>query len=111
MSDSMFQAAKLWLVDSTGLAKDALHIHIALALFLGSALLLRWPLRSWKPWLVVLVATLAGEAWDIWDTLAADRSILPMANWQDIWNAMLWPSVILLLARGTRLFGPRNRRS
>ena len=107
MSDSLFQAAKLWLVGSTGLAKDALHVHIALALFLGSALLMRWPLRSWKPWLVVLTAAIAGEAWDIWDTIGAGRAILPAANWQDVWNAMVWPSAILLLARTTKLFQAR----
>ena len=110
MSDSLFQAGKLWLVDWSGLAKDALHVHIALALFLGSALVLRWPLRSWKPWLLVLAAAVAGEAWDIWDTIVAGHPILPAANWQDIWNAMLWPSAILLLARGTRLFGPQAKR-
>lgn len=110
MHDSIFQGMKLWLVGSTGLAKDALHIHIALALFFGSALLLRWPLRSWKPWAVVLAAALAGEAWDIWDTLAEGRTIRPAGNWKDIWNAMLWPSAILLLARGTKLFQNRSSR-
>ena len=35
MSDSLFQTGKLWLVDWSGLAKDALHVHIALALFLA----------------------------------------------------------------------------
>lgn len=110
MSDSLLQAAKLWLVDSTGLAKDALHVHIALVLFLGSALLLRWPLASWKPWLLVLAVAVAGEAWDIRDSLASGRPILPAANWQDVWNAMLWPSAILLLARTTKLFQQRPSR-
>ncbi|WP_423604936.1 hypothetical protein [Sphingomonas sp. MS122] len=110
MNDSIFQAAKLWLVDHTGLAKDALHVHIALALFLGSCLLLRWPLRSWKPWLLVLVAAIAGEAWDIRDSLASGYPLMPAANWQDVWNAMVWPSAILLLARTTKLFQTRASR-
>jgi hypothetical protein len=110
MNDSIFQTAKFWLVDSTGLAKDALHIHIALALFLGSALLLRWPLGSWKPWLLVLAAAIAGEVWDIWDSIADGRPILPVANWQDVWNAMIWPTAILLLARTTKLFQNRASR-
>ena len=110
MSDGVFQAAKLWLVGSTGLAKDALHVHVGLIVFFAAALIFRWPLKSWKPWAVALAATLAGEAWDIWDTLAADRGIRPWGNWKDIWNTMLWPSAILLLARGTRLFGAQSRR-
>lgn len=110
MDHGAFQAAKLWLVDSTGLAKDALHIHIALALFFGSALLLRWPLRSWKPWLVVLAAAIVGEAWDIWDSIAEGHRILPAANWQDVWNAMIWPTAIVLLARTTKLFQTRASR-
>ena len=47
---SPLQSAKFWLVQHLSLAKDALHIYVGLALFLGSALLFRWPLRSWKPW-------------------------------------------------------------
>ncbi|WP_447727048.1 hypothetical protein [Sphingomonas koreensis] len=109
MKDSLFQTAKLWLVDSTGLAKDALHIHVGLIVFFAVALIFRWPLRSWKPWAVALVAALAGEAWDIWDTLAEGRRIVPSANWKDLWNTMLWPTAILLLARGTRLFGAARR--
>lgn len=109
MSDSVFQSAKLWLIDATGLAKDALHIHVGLAIFIAAALIFRWPLRSWKPWAVALVAALSGEAWDIWDTLAEGRRILPSANWQDLWNTMLWPTAILLLARTTRLFGGARR--
>lgn len=105
----MLQTAKLWLVDATGLAKDALHIHVGLIVFFGAALLLRWPLRSWKPWAAALVVTLAGEVWDLWDSLSEGRRILFWANWKDVWNTMLWPSAILLLARGTRLFGAGRR--
>jgi hypothetical protein len=99
------QEAKLWLVVHLGLAKDALHIHIGLLVFLGCALLLRWPLRSWKPWLVALAVTLAGEAWDLADSLRLGARIRLWANWHDVWNTMLWPSAMLLLARTTRLFG------
>jgi len=58
---SALQETKLWLVGHTGLAKDALHIYVALFLCLGSALAFRWRLSSWKPWLVVLAAALIGE--------------------------------------------------
>lgn len=110
MKDSVFQQAKIWLVGSTGLAKDALHVHVGLFVFFAVALVFRWPLRSWKPWLVALAATLAGEAWDLWDTLDEGRRIQIWANWKDLWNTMLWPTAILLLARTTRLFQSRSSR-
>lgn len=109
MKDSVFQAAKLWLVASTGLAKDALHVHVGLIVFFAAALAFRWPLRSWKPWAAALAVALAGEAWDIWDALAEGRRIVPSGNWKDLWNTMLWPTAILLLARTTKLFS--NTRS
>lgn len=105
----MFQTAKLWLVDSTGLAKDALHVHVGLAVFFVAVVVFRWQLRSWKPWAVALTAALAGEAWDIWDTVDEGRRILPSANWKDLWNTMLWPTAILLLARTTKQFGAGRR--
>ena len=109
MTGDIVQTAKFWLVDATGLAKDALHIHVGLILFFAAALVMRWPLRSWKPWAAVLAVTLAGEAWDLWNTIASARRILPFGIWKDVWNTMLWPTAILLLARGTRLFGAGRR--
>ena len=57
---SALQAAKLWLIGLTGLGKDALHIYVGLALFLGSAVLFKWSLASWKPLAIVLAAALLG---------------------------------------------------
>lgn len=100
---SWLQAAKLWLIGMTGLSKDALHVYVALTLFFGSALLCRWTLSSWRPWLVVLVAAVAGEAWDIRDQLVAHVALDLAGDWHDIWNTLFWPSVILILARTTRV--------
>jgi hypothetical protein len=94
---------KLWLVDFTGLAKDALHVHIALLLFFGSALVFRWRLSDIRPWGIVLAATLLGEALDIRDSLTVGIDPPRSENWHDIWNTMLWPTLIALLARFTPL--------
>jgi hypothetical protein len=101
---SPVQSVKYWLVQHVGLAKDALHVYVALALFFGAALLFRWPLRSWKPWLVVLAAALAGEAWDLRDSRAYRDPIDLGANLKDVVNTLFWPSVILILARTTSVF-------
>jgi hypothetical protein len=100
---SALQEAKLWLVGHTGLAKDALHIHVALFLFFAVALVLGWKLSSWRPWLVVLAVTLLGEAWDIRDRIAHGIRLNLWGDWHDIWNTMFWPTMILLLARHTRV--------
>lgn len=101
---SSFQLAKYWLVVHLGLAKDALHIYVALILFFGSALLLGWKLTGWKPWTLVLAAVLTGEAWDVIDALRWGYRIRLGANVHDIWNTMFWPSAIVILARTTRVF-------
>ena len=106
---SPLQSAKFWLVQHLSLAKDALHIYVGLALFLGSALLFRWPLRSWKPWTVALAAALLGEAWDLRDSGVYHTRVNLWANWKDVWNTMFWPSALLLLARGTELFSGDRR--
>ena len=104
---SPLQWSKFWLINHLGLAKDALHVHIGLLLFIGSALLFRWPIRSWKPWAVVLVVAVVGEVWDLRDSMVYHTRIDLRGNFHDIWNTMLWPSALLLLARTTRLFDRR----
>lgn len=100
---SPFQEGKLWLVDHLGLAKDALHVHIGLILFFSAAILFRWKLSSWKPWAVVATAAILGEILDLRDSAAYKSPIHYSANWHDIWNTLFWPTVLLLLARGTRV--------
>ena len=101
---SPLQEGELWLLAHLGLGKDALHIYVALVVMFGAALVFRWPLSSWRPWLAVAAAAIAGEVWDVRDRLAAGVPVEPAGNWHDLWNTLFWPSVILLLARRTRLF-------
>ena len=104
---SPLQTVKYWLIQHFDLAKDALHIYVGLLLFFGTALAFGWSLRSWKPWAVVLAAALIGEAWDLRDSGVYHTRVNLWANWKDVWNTMFWPSVIVLLARFTTLFGQR----
>ena len=104
---SPLQQTKLFLVEHLALAKDALHIYVALAVFLGACLVFRWKAAQWKPWLAVLAAALLGEAWDLRDSLVYDTPIALANNWKDVWNTMLVPTVLMLAARYTRVFGRR----
>lgn len=101
MSD--FQVAKLWLVDLLGIAKDGLHVSVGLAVYLLAAALLRRPLSDWRPLAVVLVAAIAGEAWDLIDTWRAGARLRWDRSWHDLWLTALWPFILFALARWTRL--------
>ncbi len=82
----------------TELERDALHIYAAILLQIGSAAVLRRSLASPLPWLAVLAAALANEVLDI-------RRDGVFENWErsaalhDLWNSMLAPTILLLLAR------------
>ena len=102
---SPLQQLKLFFMGLTGLSKDALHVYVGLAILLGTALLLRWPLERGRPLLAVLAVALAGEIWDVADTLRVGEPLRLGGNWHDIWNTLFWPLVITLIAR-LRLLKP-----
>jgi len=102
---SALQQAKQLAVDHLHLAKDALHIHVVLLAFFLSMLVFRWRARQWRPWLVALAVALVGEIADIVDTLNGGARLRLWGNWHDVWNGMLWPTVIWLLARFSTVFG------
>lgn len=104
---SQLQQSKLFLVEHTGLAKDALHIYVAVLVFLGCCMLFKWRVSQWKPWIAVLLVALIGEAWDIRDSLVYDTSIVPAENWKDLWNTMAVPTILVLFARSSQAFGKR----
>lgn len=94
-----FQAIKLAIIDGSGLAKDALHIHIGLAIFVIVRLVWRGQGGWWLAWIAALAAALGGEWLDI-RAEAAKGAIRPDADhWHDVWNTMLWPTVLLLIGR------------
>lgn len=91
------QAFKLFMIEATGLGKDALHIYAGLALFIGIRLIWRrrggWVLG----WLAALTGALIVEGLDI-RTEMTEGNIQPDAeHWKDVWNTMFWPSVMLLV--------------
>lgn len=100
---SALQSAKLILMDLTNLGKDALHIHVGMIVLLLVMLVWKKPLSDWRPIAAVALASVAGEIWDVIDTLSHGGRPRWNANWKDIWNTMLWPSVLFGLARFTRV--------
>ncbi len=104
---SALQQAKLLALEMTGLSKDALHVHVGLLVFFGSALLLRSSLAKPRPWLVAALVTIVGELWDLGDNLLGGSPMLIAEHWHDVWNTMLWPTAILLLANWTSVLSRR----
>jgi len=81
---SPLQAAKHWTVAHVGLAKDALHISVALALFFGGCAVFGWRVGDWKPLALVTVAAIAGELWDLRDSIVYATPMVLRANWHEV---------------------------
>jgi hypothetical protein len=88
---------KIWLIETVGLTNDALHVHGALLILCVSALVLRRRPDSLWCWSIVLVAELLNEYADLRG--AAPGEVAMDAALHDIYNTMLWPTVILILGR------------
>jgi hypothetical protein len=94
-----FQIVKMLAVDFTGLAKDALHIHVGMAVFIMVRMVWRGRWGTAIAWLAATIAALGGE-WLDWRTeLATQATVVSSEHYKDIWNTMLWPTVLALLWR------------
>lgn len=103
------QSLKLAVVDATGLSKDALHIHVGLLVYVGTALLARRPLQSATPWMAVLLVALLGEAIDLRSEFAEVGQLRWAASVHDLVNTLLWPTALLVGLRiGRGLVEPRR---
>lgn len=92
---------KNWLEMTTGLDRDSLHIYGAIGIQLLTAMIVRRPLASIWPWSAALTATLTNEYIDLsqFNSWSETPDFFRDAVLQDIWNSMLLPTVLLLLAR------------
>lgn len=93
--------AKLWVVEWSGLSKDALHVHLALVTFLTVGVAAKRPLSSFAPWISVLVLQATNEVFDY--LLPWRPTDWAMQSLHDMANTMFWPTLILVLARSTKL--------
>ena len=103
-----FGGFKLLVEAYTGLEKDALHIHAALLLYLVAICVLRGSRKLLISWLLVLGVELANEAYDLWKQTTFSEPVRWGDGLRDLWNTMLWPTVLLLIGRYTKLFVPKS---
>lgn len=82
----------------TGLERDALHIYAAILIQIATAALVRRSMANLLPWFCVLIFALGNE----WVDMHADHLV---EDWEqpaalhDLWNTMLLPTILMLLAR------------
>lgn len=88
------------IVDSLGISRDALHVHLGLFVFLLVAIASRSSSkRFWYAWLAVLAAETANELLDFHDWYRWTGSFNWRETVRDYAHTMLWPSVLLALLR------------
>jgi len=89
---------KDWLELRSHLDMDALHVHAGIVLQLAAALVLRRSLKSPLPWLAVLAAIVANEAYDLHYEIWPNRGDQWAESIKDGWNTMLMPTLFLAIA-------------
>lgn len=98
---------KLFVERSVAFSQDAIHVIVGVLLLLITASLLRKPLSSWWPWLVVLVSTFINEAIDLWVEKWPDPAMQYGEGFKDLLLTMLLPTVLLVTTRSwPRLYHP-----
>ena len=90
---------KLAVVEFTGLHMDALHVHAGVLGQIAAALVLRRTLASPWPWLLVLLAALGNEWFDLAYETWPTRDEQYGESVTDLWNTMLLPTLLLLGCR------------
>jgi hypothetical protein len=96
---------KMRLVEFVGLTNDAMHVHGSILILFVSAIVLRRRPDSIWCWLIVLVAELFNEYADLRGVAPGEATM--DAAIHDLYNTMLWPTVILVFGRF--LFPPRKK--
>lgn len=99
METSAIQSAKRTVELILGLSKDALHVHLGLAVFLAASYVVRKRFRAAVPLLAVLAAACLGEIFDARDDMATLGRWRWRSSLHDLLNTMFWPVVFTGLFR------------
>lgn len=108
---AIYADIKIFIEAYSGLERDALHIHFALLAYILAMIVFRQSRRSRLPWLVVLAIEVLNELFDMRHQQLSGSPLGWDESLKDLWNTMLWPTVLLLVGRYTTLFEHRSRRS
>jgi hypothetical protein len=95
----MYNDIKTGISEFLGLSKDALHVHLGLAIFVALVLVLRKSPGSLLPWLGVLAFQLINEFIDAFHWRRGVLDIDLPGSLKDIGNTMFWPTMVLVAFR------------
>lgn len=98
------EEAKHLLERYSGLERDALHVHGSLMLYIVSMAVFRQNRRSLYPWMIVLGAEVVNEFFDLLRHWFDGPHDAIAESLKDLWNTMIWPSILLLVGRYTNWF-------
>lgn len=94
-----WEAFKVWLSASSGLAHPVIHLIVGVLLTIAFTVLLRVPLGSWRPLLIVLAFELVNETSDFARYYIGGYPWGPLPSLIDIALTMVPPLVIVVAAR------------
>jgi len=92
----MFETLKTIVTETVGLSKDALHVHIGLAIYFVAVLLLGAAPTSPGPMIIVLGVELINEVTDTFHLRHGTWQVWNNDPVKDIVNTMIWPVAILV---------------
>jgi len=92
-------AAKRLIEHAVAVSHDTLHVIVGVLLLLVLALVLRRPLSSLLPWLVLAAVALWNEVLDLWVEQWPDAAMQYGETARDLLLTMLLPTVLMLAVR------------
>jgi hypothetical protein len=96
---SPYQQLKNFILQLTGISKDAVHLYIGIGCLLVSLLVLRFAPSSYKALILGALVSLTMEALDLHDNVRYRETTRVMAGLHDLWNTNLLPFFIVLSLR------------
>jgi hypothetical protein len=91
-----YQVFKIWLLSVADLSHDALHMHFGLGILVIVRLLWRGRSGWLLAWCTVLGFAVIGEIFDWRAEQLVGGTVPPGAHWHDLWNTMIWPTVLAI---------------
>lgn len=87
---------KIFILELTNLSRDAMHVHVGMAIFILIWMLWRWRGGRAIAWLFALAAALGGEYLDHSAYVGAVPDYVWQEHWRDIFSTMLWPTLLAI---------------
>ncbi len=97
-----WEATRMWLSSEFHMSHPVLHIHLGLAIFLLTGLILRRPLGSALAWLVVAGLELLNEISDFTRYYVSGWPWTATNTIEDIVNTLFWPTILVMVFRFRR---------